>query len=149
MRPTDSETVFVANAHPTIRVDKIRVRDVASAILHEERKTGGRVNIILATDAHVADLNLKYLNRDGSTDVLSFPMEDDEHTVQEEHIMGEVYVSLDRARQQAKEYKVSFVEEVDRLVIHGVLHLCGYDHERARDARLMKAKERDFLEIFR
>ena len=149
MKHTDSEKVFVANAHPSIMVDQIRVRDVASTVLQKECKGGGRVNIVLATDADLADLNSKYLDRDGSTDVLSFPMGDDEHIVQEEHIMGEVYVSLDRARQQAKEYKVSFVEEVDRLVIHGVLHLCGYDHERARDARMMKAKERDFLEIFR
>jgi probable rRNA maturation factor len=149
MSQADSEEVFVANAHPSIEVSQNRVRQAALAVLRKEGQGGGRVNIILATDADLADLNAKYRSRDGSTDVLSFPMGGDEHAVQEEQVIGEVYISLDRARQQAKDYKVSLAEEVDRLVIHGALHLCGYDHEDERDARLMKAKEKDFLEKFR
>jgi probable rRNA maturation factor len=149
LRHADFKEVFVANAHPSLEVDKSRVRKAASAILRKEYRGEGRVNVVLATDGDLADLNSKYRGRDGSTDVLSFSMGGNEHVVQEEQVIGEVYVSLDRARQQAKEYKVSFAEEVDRLVIHGMLHLCGYDHEGAEDAQLMRAKEKDYLEMFR
>jgi probable rRNA maturation factor len=149
MSHADSEGVLVINAHPSIEVNQGRVRQAASAVLRKEGQGGGRVNIVLATDQDLTDLNAKYRGREGPTDVLSFPMGGDEHAVGEEQVIGEVYVSLDRARQQAEDYKVSLAEEVDRLVIHGALHLCGYDHEDARDARLMKGKEKDYLETFR
>jgi probable rRNA maturation factor len=145
-KAADPEEVFVANAHPFLEVDHDRVHRAASAVLCKERRCRGGVNIVLATDADLVDLNSRYLGRDGATDVLSFPMAGDEHRSAEEQILGEVYISLDRAWQQAKEYQVDLAQEVDRLVIHGLLHLCGYDHEDAQDARRMKAKEEEFLE---
>lgn len=104
------------------------------------------MNVILATDADLANLNTRYRGLDHPTDVLAFPMGEPEFAVPQEQVLGEVYVSLDRARQQAREYKVTLAQEVDRLVIHGVLHLCGYDHEDSQSARQMKTKEEEFLE---
>lgn len=146
MGKADLQEVFVANAHPFLEVDQDRVRRAAFAVLRKERRGGGKVNIVLATDADLVDLNSRYLRRDGTTDVLSFPMGGDEHPSAEVQVVGEVYISLDRAWQQAKEYQVDLAQEVDRLVIHGLLHLCGYDHKDARDAQRMKAKEEQFLE---
>ncbi|MCK4272324.1 rRNA maturation RNase YbeY [bacterium] len=144
-----SERIFVANAHPSIAVDQRRVRRLASAVLEKESCGSGKVNIILATDADLTKLNFRYLRRDRPTDVLSFPMGEDKHVVPKEQVIGEIYISLDRARQQAQEYNVSLTKEVDRLVFHGLLHLCGYDHEDADDAQKMRAKEEEFLERFR
>jgi len=150
MMQADSKRIFVASAHPFIEVDEDRVRRMASAVLCKERRGGGRVNIVLATDADLVDLNSRYRGRDGATDVLSFHMGGDEYpSPEEEQVIGEVYISLDRAQQQAREYKVNLDKEVDRLVIHGMLHLCGYDHENANDARMMKEKEEKLLETTR
>lgn len=149
MGPADSKGVFIANAHPSIEVDQSRVRQVALAVLRKEGWGDGGVNIILATDADLVDLNSRYRGLGRLTDVLAFQMGEDEHPAPEEKVIGEVYISLDRAQQQAREYEVNLAEEVDRLVIHGLLHLCGYDHQDDNDARLMKAKEEGFLEMFR
>jgi len=81
------------------------------------------VNIILTDDESMADLNLKYRDRKGSTDVLSFPFD-------EENFLGEIYISVDRARVQAAQWGVKFESELRRLLAHGLLHLLGYDHQR-------------------
>jgi probable rRNA maturation factor len=145
-RQRRTEQIFVANAHPSLEVDPKRVRAVASKILKKEMHCRGRVNIILATDNDLEDMNSRYLGRDRPTDVLAFQMGGDEHRDAEEQVMGEIYVSLDRAQQQARDYKVTFAGEVDRLVIHGLLHLCGYDHENEEEAGRMRIREEQFLE---
>jgi len=149
MGQANSREIFVANVHPSIEVDQSRVRRVASAVLRKESRGGGGVNIVLATDTDLTDLNSRFRGLARPTDVLSFQMGGDKHIAPEERVIGEVYVSLDRAQQQAREYKVHLAEEVDRLVIHGLLHLCGYDHEDVDDTQLMKTKEVDFLETLR
>jgi probable rRNA maturation factor len=146
MGHVDSKEVYIANAHPSISVDQGRVRRAASAVLRKECRRGGKVNVILATDDDLANLNTRYRGFDHPTDVLAFPMGEPEFAVPQERVLGEVYVSLDRARQQAREYKITLAKEVDRLVIHGMLHLCGYDHQDSNSAREMKSKEEEFLE---
>jgi len=145
MKHVDPEQIFVANAHPTLDVDCDRVQKVASDVLNKEQRRG-RANIILGTDVDLTELNSQYRDLDHPTDVLSFPMDNDSHFSGQEQVMGEVYISLDRALQQAQEYGVDFIREVERLVIHGLLHLCGYDHEKPQESKLMKAKEEQFLE---
>ena len=149
MAHPDSAQVLVANVHPSLEVDQHQVRRAALEILRKEGASGARVNVVLASDAVLGDLNSRYLGREGPTDVLAFPMGGDEYATQSASITGEVYVSLDRAEQQALEFKVSFAQEVARLVIHGMLHLCGYDHQDAQEARLMRAREENFLESAR
>jgi probable rRNA maturation factor len=143
------EKVFVANAHPSLEVDSERLRSVASLVMHKENCCRGGVNIILATDEDLRKMNDQYLGRDHPTDVMAFPMGGDEHPRAEDTVAGEIYVSLDRARQQAREYSVTFVQEVERLVIHGLLHLCGYDHEGKEEAGRMRSREDKFLETIR
>jgi rRNA maturation RNase YbeY len=76
-----------------------------------------------------------FLGHDEPTDVISFPLEE------EVRLEGEVYVNLDRAKEQAKHFGVSFRNEVARLVIHGILHLVGYDDTTTEQARIMKSEE--------
>jgi rRNA maturation RNase YbeY len=84
-------------------------------------------------------LNRRFLSHDYVTDVLSFDLEGGKM------LEGEVYVNLDRARQQAQEYGVAFGNEVARLVIHGTLHLVGYDDRRPKDVRAMRSQEEKHL----
>ncbi|MBD3284873.1 rRNA maturation RNase YbeY [candidate division WOR-3 bacterium] len=97
------------------------LRRLARRVLRAEGSKKG-VNIVLGDDETLADLNKRFKGREEATDVLAFDFA-------EEDFLGEVYVSLDRARKQAAEYDVSLENEVRRLVIHGLLHLLGYSHE--------------------
>ncbi len=90
-------------------------------------------------DGEVKELNRKYRNIDRPTDVLSFPMKDP-------YMLGDVVISVERAAQQAARYGVTVEGEVTRLLVHGTLHLLGYDHARGgRQAAKMKRKEEELL----
>jgi probable rRNA maturation factor len=114
---------------------------LADAILAGERKRLP-VNIIFTDDGYIETLNTAYRRRKRPTDVLSFPADPDEG------ILGEIYISVDTARRQAVEYGATVREEILRLVAHGALHLCGYDHHRRPDAARMKAREEKYLAVF-
>lgn len=101
------------------------------------------VSILLTGDEGIRDLNLRFRNIDRPTDVLSFTMED-------ERLLGDIAVSVETAVRQARDFKVSLEEELGRLVVHGVLHLLGYDHVKGgTQARKMRAKEEELLERLR
>ena len=101
-----------------------------------ERRRWKELNVVLAGDELLQRLNRDYLGFDEVTDVLSFDLGDDPGGA----IEGEIYVSTDRARVQADERGVTFEFELLHLVVHGLLHLCGYDHED--DASLLQMNDR-------
>jgi probable rRNA maturation factor len=95
-------------------------------------------------------LNKKYRGQDRPTDVLAFPLSLDPGTIKAKrrgmpHWLGDVVISVETARLQAREFGHSLDEEMGRLLIHGTLHLIGYDHERPEDARRMQRKERALI----
>jgi probable rRNA maturation factor len=100
-----------------------------------------QLSILLTADREVARLNKTYRKKAGPTDVLSFAMSEGEPAPSK--ILGDVVISVERAEKQAIEIGVSLAEEVLRLLIHGVLHLCGYEHEGVskRKAAQMRKKE--------
>jgi probable rRNA maturation factor len=86
--------------------------------------------VTFVDDSYIRELNNKYLKRDGPTDVLAFPIDDQESPQNgTDKILGDVYISLDRAKEQSIEYQVPFHQEVSRLMLHGLFHLLGYTHE--------------------
>jgi len=97
------------------------------------------VNIIFTGDKAIGELNLKYRKRPGPTDVLAFPADP------ELEILGDIYISVDTARRQAGEYGQSLMDEILRLVCHGTLHLCGYDHHQPDEETRMRGKEEHYL----
>ena len=118
------------------------VRGVAERVLEGESYDGGGVlSIVLLGDDEIRRLNAAYLNRDRPTDVLAFPYAEDG-----DEVWGEVYVSVDRAREQAEDYGVTREEELARLIIHGVLHLTGYDDQDASSRERMRLRENEYLE---
>ena len=123
------------------RLPKKNAGRLADLILAGERKRLP-INIIFTDDAYIEKLNTAYRRRKRPTDVLSFPADPDEG------ILGEIYISIDTARRQAVEYGATVQEEVLRLVSHGSLHLCGYDHHRKPDTARMKAREEKYLGMF-
>ncbi|HOD15707.1 MAG TPA: rRNA maturation RNase YbeY [Spirochaetota bacterium] len=102
------------------------------------------ITIIATDDAYMRDINRKYRRHDEPTDVISFSNRDNpfpEIDADKEEI-GDLYISIERADRQAREYRVSIDDEVKRLIVHGILHLVGYDHERSdSDEEIMLRKE--------
>ena len=105
------------------------------------------VSILLVDDLQIEEMNTKYLGRIGPTNVISFSMTEGEFGDINPHVLGDVVISVETADRQAKENKSSLDEMVDFLLIHGILHLLGYDHEgSAANAKVMAAREDELLE---
>lgn len=131
----------IENIHPSISIDKNGIRRVIHFLLNKEKVQSAEISIIFVDDIYIGRLNKKFLNRGGATDVLAFPLSEQGNQKME----GEIYISLDRASRQAKEFKVDLKKEVLRLAIHGILHLMGYDHRSPREEANMAAKEDSYL----
>lgn len=118
-----------------------KLKKIALKILDLVKQSQAELSLALVGNAEIRKLNAKYLKKDYPTDVLSFPVED--RWSMGARLLGDVIISVEKARQQAKERRRSLNEEMVTLLIHGVLHLLGYDHERSvKDARLMGALEK-------
>jgi probable rRNA maturation factor len=108
------------------------------------------VSILLVDDPQIKEINNKYLHRNRPTDVISFSQIEGEGNPENAHLLGDIVVSIETAQRQAQESHTSLQDEVTFLLIHGMLHLLGYDHEGSvSKAREMEAKQRDLLSQFR
>ena len=99
------------------------------------------VSIALVDNQYIKELNDKYRSKNEATDVLSFPQDDQD-------LLGDVIISVPRAKEQAKEYNHSLAREVGFLTVHGMLHLNGYDHHQPQKKKVMRAKEEEILAEF-
>jgi probable rRNA maturation factor len=115
------------------------------------------VSLSLVRDPEMRELNREHRQKDKPTDVLSFPLYEPDaferngrtrprEAVAGERMLGDIVISVDTAQTQAVEYDATLAREVERLLIHGVLHLCGHDHEEAGERRLMEREERRLAE---
>ena len=106
------------------------------------------LSILLTDNEGIRALNRRYLDRDRPTDVLSFPMWDfnsELRTPNSELILGDVVISIEKAGKQAEELDVTMDEELSRLLVHGILHLFGFDHEKGRREAVRMRKEEERL----
>lgn len=101
------------------------------------------LSYIFSSDDYLLKLNRQYLNHDFYTDVLTFLISDNK-----EPIEGEVYISADRIKENAKIYKTSYQKELLRVMIHGALHLCGYDDQTPKAKKLMQKKEDIYIQLY-
>ena len=136
--------VTVQNIHPTGRIKKKEIGDLVKRVLRREG-ISLPVDVIFVDDDFMKKLNRKFTGRKKTTDVLSFGMKEGKNTGIDYPGLGDIYVSLDQAKRQAQEYRISLKEETWRLVIHGLLHLLGYDHKNKSQAKIMKEKEEAYL----
>ena len=139
--------ISLGNAQKRIDVDPQGVRGFARSVLEGEKAAADEVGIVFIEDAYSRELNGRFRGIDKPTDVLAFPLSDDPDADPPERYLGEVYVNVDRAVAQAKEYGVSVSRELARLLTHGLLHLLGYDHEISpAEERRMHLREERYLE---
>lgn len=126
---------------PGVRV--VQVRADARSLLQALQEDGAELTVSLVNDAEIRRLNRDYRGQDRPTDVLAFALREGQRVAGDEAVLGDVVISLETASGQARRRGVSPADEVRTLLVHGVLHLLGYDHERSpAEARRMKARER-------
>jgi probable rRNA maturation factor len=127
--------IEVVNRQRLARLDRKAVADLARATLEAVGRAGASLTVAFVRDRRIRDLNREYRGLDRATDVLSFSTDDEssgESMLETAGHIGDVVISADAALRQAEEANHSFEREVSELVIHGTLHLCGYDHETDR-----------------
>ena len=107
-------------------------------------------NIILVDNEYIHNLNLNYRQIDRPTDVITFALEDDKivKTIDDYRVLGDIYISVDKAKEQAEEYGHSFLREICFLTVHGFLHLLGYDHMNKEDEIVMFKEQEEILNGF-
>ena len=121
--------VDVINRQRRHKVHAKRWREFATGALKEIGAGHRDASIVFVSDAAIRKLNQQFRGKDSATDVLSFPMQPEAFEAGNETDLGEIVISLDRAQTQAKENGLTLVNEVEQLILHGLLHLYGHDHE--------------------
>ena len=147
-------TVLLENRQKHITVDDgmkdIAQRAVDAAFEKEDFPYGYEVSITLVDNDTIAALNREYRGVDAATDVLSFAMMEGEEFLDfnedDEAIMGDIIISMEKVLEQAKEYGHSIEREFAFLVVHGTLHLLGYTHDGQQDTKRMRQREEEILE---
>jgi rRNA maturation RNase YbeY len=123
------------------KVPVLRLKKAARRVLELLNQDRAVLSLALVGDREIQELNARYRNKNEPTDVLSFPSGGQFPTVIE--ILGDVVISVEQAKKQAKKRNRTLEEELETLLIHGILHLLGYDHERSRkEAKIMRGMER-------
>lgn len=106
-------------------------------------------NVIIVDNNKIHELNKEYRNIDRETDVISFALEDDKtFNLKDIRVLGDIYISIDKARSQAKEYGHSLKRELCFLCVHGFLHLLGYDHMKKEDEEVMFKLQEEILDSY-
>ncbi|SHF71760.1 rRNA maturation RNase YbeY [Salegentibacter echinorum] len=111
-------------------------------VISSEGKSLGEINYIFCDDDYLYKINLRFLKHDTYTDIISFD------NSQEDELHGDIFISTDRVTENAREYNVDFSEELKRVIIHGILHLCGYKDKTESEATLMRQKEDEKIALF-
>lgn len=124
------------------------MKEKAQAILDALGSPEGELSILLLDDAQIAILNQDYLQRQGPTNVIAFPMREGEFADVNPQLLGDVVISLETAEKEGWAAGQSMQTRLDELLIHGILHLFGYDHENSEsEAERMETKSNELLEI--
>lgn len=164
----DPVEVFVADEQSEIEVDAMRWVRLARMVLDEQGVRGdAELSMLFVDEKAMSDLNERFLGREGPTDVLAFPIDDEliESGRQPDQggrgpgspaepsdapiLVGDVVICPRVAERQAKEHLITLDDEMALLVVHGVLHLLGFDHEESDDAEAMERRERELMAHFR
>ncbi|MBC8413272.1 MAG: rRNA maturation RNase YbeY [Nitrospira sp.] len=127
-------------------IDREIILTLSNQILKHLNQSDSELSVLLVGNKKMQQLNSMYRGKNKPTDVLSFPADIPVHNAESDIILGDIVICIPRAEAQAEEYGWEFYEEISRLLIHGTLHLMGYDHELSEsDAKKMIRKEQETM----
>lgn len=116
--------------------------DWISRVILSENKKEGDINYIFCDDEYILEINRQYLDHDYYTDIISF-----DYSVGNE-LNGDIFVSIERVKENATDFNATFDDELKRVIIHGILHYCGYKDNSEEDEALMRSKEDEKTKMF-
>lgn len=116
--------------------------DWLSKVINSEMRNEGEINYVFCDDNYLIEINQQYLNHDTLTDIISF-----DYSIGNE-LHGDIFISVERVRENAIDFNVDFEEELKRVLVHGVLHYCGYKDKNEEDGILMRQKEEEKMRMF-
>lgn len=122
--------------------DKLKIKSWIKTIVELEKKKLGQINFVFTSDEELLKTNIEFLKHNTYTDIITFDY------CEGKLVNGDIIISIDRVTENAKKFKVDFESEIKRVIIHGVLHLCGYKDKNLKDAEVMKGKENWALKKF-
>jgi rRNA maturation RNase YbeY len=132
---------FFAEDTAFVLSQKQKVREWAGRVIKSEGFSRiGELNFIFCSDEYLLDINKEYLDHDTYTDIITFDSSEEEHV-----IAGDIFISIERVRENATKFSVAEKDEVHRVIVHGVLHLCGYLDKSEAEKDTMTAKENEYL----
>lgn len=115
------------------------ISEWVESVIELFEKIPSEINIIFTSDSYLRDINIKYLSKDYFTDIITFDY------VEENNISGDLFISIERIKENALSNDLSFKDELDRVIIHGVLHLLGFNDKTDEEKSLMRQKEDEML----
>jgi rRNA maturation RNase YbeY len=110
-------------------------------VISAEKKIVGELNYIFCDDAYLHKINVDFLDHDTFTDIISFDY------TQGNVVSGDMYISVERVEENAQDFNCSFRDELSRVMVHGILHYCGYNDKSTEEAKLMRSKENTYLAL--
>jgi probable rRNA maturation factor len=139
--------IYLENQQNKLPLNLAPIKKIVRKVLIKEGKSRSEVSIIFTNNLKIAQLNKKYLNRPRPTDVLAFPMQEGFNLRGDPHLLGDIVISVQMAISKANQLKISALKEIYLYVIHGLLHLLGYEHQKLKEDKIMRAKEKEYLKL--
>jgi probable rRNA maturation factor len=133
---------YSLDRNPALK-NRIKLKVYIEGLFAKEKKKLGKLSYIFCSDDHLLGINNDFLKHDFYTDVITFDLSSSKAETE-----GEVYLSVDRIKDNAKQLGVSFKEELHRIIFHGALHLCGYKDKSKADEQQMRLAENKYLEQY-
>lgn len=121
--------------------NKQHIKNWIKSVAEKEKKQVGNINYIFCNDEELLDVNIKHLNHDTYTDIITFDYSE------AQKIHGDIFISVERVLENSLKFKTTFDNELSRVMIHGILHLCGYKDKSKKDAELMREKENSSIKL--
>jgi probable rRNA maturation factor len=140
--------VLIDNRQSRHKIPLKKLKQKVQVILDALDCPDGEISILIVDDPQIEDLNQKYLNREGPTNVIAFAMREGEFSDLSPHLLGDVVISADTAAREAQIAATSTERRFSELLVHGILHLMGFDHETSEtDARVMEDRSRELVKL--
>lgn len=122
---------------------RTRLKEFIGELFKREEQGLARLQYVFCTDEYLLQINQQFLNHDTYTDIVTFELSPDPEITE-----GEIYISIDRVKENAEQYEVTENYELHRVMFHGALHLCGYKDKTKKEIELMRQKEDEYLRLY-
>jgi len=122
-----------------LKLQKLLLRKHIKNLINSEKKSAGEISLILCSDKYLLDINIEYLKHNYYTDIITF------NYVDGNIISGDLFISVDRVKENSTKFNTSLIQELYRVIFHGILHLIGYNDKTEEEQKIMRGKEDLYL----